>query len=69
MSGQYTKVYTEQEAKELAVQNIINFYKSNTHGQLYQQIEIDEQGNETWKSADNGTELPSEYLEQIKSTL
>jgi hypothetical protein len=69
MSGEYTKVNSEQEAQKLAVQNIIDFYKSHTHSQLYQQIEVDEQGNETWKYENNGTELPIEYLEQIKSAL
>ncbi len=31
------------------------------------EIQVDENGNETWISADNGTELPAEYIDQIKA--
>ena len=66
-NGQYTKVNSKEEAYNIVVQNILDFYKMHTHACDITKIQVDEEGNETWLSIDNGTELPEEYIDQIKT--
>jgi len=67
--GQYTKVDSEEEAKKLYVKFVMEFFNSHVHGTPITLIEVNENGDETWKSLDNGTELPNEYLIDIQKTI
>ncbi len=66
MNGEYTKVCSKEEANNLLVQNVLEFYKLHSHIYAVTEIQVDESGNETWVIPNNGTELPEEYLEKIK---
>ena len=67
LNGQYTKVDTKEECYSVTVQNVIEFYKAHSSIYHISEIQVDEDGNETWSSIDNGTELPKEYIDQIKA--
>lgn len=67
LNGQYTKVDTKEEAYSAVVQNILEFYKAHVHNTPITELHVDENGNETWVVVDNGTELPAEYMDQIKT--
>lgn len=67
LNGQYTKVDTKEQCYSVTAQNVIEFYKAHSNMYHISEIQVDENGNETWAVADNGTELPSEYIEQIKN--
>jgi hypothetical protein len=67
LNGQYTKADTKEEAYSIIVNNVLELYKVHSNNYSISTIEIDANGNETWVSADNGTELPAEYIEQIKA--
>lgn len=67
LDGQYTKVDTKEEVYSVLVQNIIEFYKAHSHMYSISEIQVDENGNETWVTPNNGTELPAEYIDQIKT--
>jgi hypothetical protein len=66
LTGQYTKVDTKEESYNTLVQNVLEMYKVNSHIHTITELQVDENGNETWISTDNGAELPAEYLEKIK---
>lgn len=66
LNGQHTKVNSKEEAHNMVVQNILEFYKVHTHTCTITEIQVDEAGNETWTVPNNGTELPQEYIDQIK---
>lgn len=67
LNGQYTKVDKKEEAYNVLVQNVLEMYKAHSHVHTITEIQVDENGNETWSSVDNGTELPQEYIDQIKT--
>lgn len=67
LNGQYTKTDTIEDAHSTIVQNVLEFYKVHSNMYSISEIQVDENGNETWISADNGTELPAEYIDQIKA--
>jgi hypothetical protein len=67
LTGQYTKVDTKDEVNSVIAQNIIEFYKAHSHTYSVSEIQVDENGNETWVVPNNGTELPQEYIDQIKA--
>jgi hypothetical protein len=67
LEGGYIKVDTKEEVYLVLVENIIKFYKAHSHSYAISEIQVDENGNETWSSLDNGTELPQEYIDQIKA--
>lgn len=65
LAGNYIKVDSEEEAKKLYVKFIIELYNNYVHDQPYVVVEIDNDGNETWKQVNNGTDIPEEYLTEI----
>jgi len=62
LTGKYTQVDSEEEAKKLCIKFVIDLYNTYVHGHPYIRVEIDEQGNETWQTANNGTDIPEKYL-------
>jgi hypothetical protein len=67
INGEYDKVDTKEDAYLIIVKNVLDFYKTHCHSYPISEIQISENGDETWVSVDNGTELPQEYIEQIKN--
>jgi hypothetical protein len=67
LNGGYIRADSKEEVYSILVQNIIDFYKVHSHSYAISEIQVDEDGNETWSSLNNGTELPAEYIEQIKA--
>lgn len=67
LNGQYTKVDTKEEAYNVIVQNVLEMYKAHSHVHTITELQIDDGGNETWVTQNNGTELPQEYLDQIQA--
>lgn len=67
--GQYTKVDSQEEAKKLYVKFVMEFFNFHVHGTPITVIEVNENGDETWKSLNNGTELPDEYLLSIEKSI
>lgn len=65
LTGNYIKVDSEEEAKKLCVQFIIELYNKCVHNQPYIAVEVDDDGNETWKQENNGAGIPEEYLTEI----
>jgi hypothetical protein len=65
-NGQYTKVDTKEEAYSIIVENVLEFYKTHVHDNPIAEIQVNENGDEIWSTAINGTEIPVEYIEQIK---
>lgn len=69
LDGQYIKASTKEEAYSIVVQNILTFYKNHVHSTPITEIQVAENGDETWLVVDNGTELPVEYINQLKANI
>jgi hypothetical protein len=66
-NGEYTKVNTKDEAYSVIVKTLIEFYKIHVHNNPIAEIQVNENGDEIWSTDNNGTELPDEYIQQIKT--
>ena len=68
--GQYAKFDTPEQAVDAAVTIAVSFYISQTHGQPFAQINVAEDGTETW-SAPDGTPMlsPAQHQAEMEARM